>query len=138
MMIGRHMPRIGQGSRTLLNTCAYALVVFAVVGGSFAVALAMLPDQNGAGTQVAAKIGPGYGRMREIDFGKPDKPVYTAHSTYSAHSTGAHSIVAAAKRAATKATLPVFSIIAAAESPSPLVVALAQPPYSVPDIHRVY
>jgi hypothetical protein len=136
MMIGRHMPRIGQGSRALLSTCAYALVVFAVVGGSFAVALAMLPEQNGAGTQVAAKIGPGYGRMREIDFGKPDKPVYIAHSTYSAHSTGTHSIVAAANRAATKAILPVF--IAAPESPSPLVVALAQPPYSVPDIHRVY
>jgi hypothetical protein len=93
MMIGSHMPRLGQGSRALFNTGAYALVVFAVVGGSFATALAVFPEQNGAGTQVAAKIGPGYGRMREIDFGKPDKPVYAAHSTYSPHSPGAHSIV---------------------------------------------
>jgi hypothetical protein len=132
------MPRIGQGSRALLNTGAYALAVFAVVGASFAAALAVLPEQNGSGTQVAAKIGPGYGRMREIDFGKRDKPVYAAHSTYSPHPPGAHSIVIAAKRAATPATLPVFSILAAAVSPSPLVVAVAQPPYSVPDIHRVY
>ena len=120
------MPRIGQGSRVLLNTCAYALVVFAVVGGSFAAALAVLPEQNGTPTQVAAKIGPAYGRMREIDFGKPDKPVYTAHAT------GARSIVIAAKRVATQATLPVFSTIAAAESPSPLVVAVVQPPTAPP------
>jgi hypothetical protein len=131
MMIGRHMPRIGQGSRVLLNACAYAFVVFAVVGGSFAGALAALPAQNGTGTQVA-KIGPGYGRIRAIDFGKPDKPVYTAHSP------GAHPIVIAAKRAASEATLPVFSIVAAAESPSPLVVAVAQPLYIPPDIHRIY
>jgi hypothetical protein len=131
-MIGRHMPRIGQGSRVLLNSCAYALVVFAVVGGSFAAALVVLPSQNGTATQVAAKIGPGYGHMREIDFGRPEKPVYTAHATV------ARSIVITAKRAAPQATLPIFSIIAPAESPSPLVVAVAQPPYSVTDIHRVY
>jgi hypothetical protein len=134
MMIGSHMSRIGQGSRVLLNTCAYAVVVFVVVGGSFAAALALLPEQNGTkiGTQIAAKIGPGYGHMRAIDFGKPEKPVYIAHAA------GTHSIVIAVKRAATQATLPVFSIIAAAESSSPLVVAVAQPPYSAPDIHRVY
>jgi len=126
------MPRIGQGSRVLLTTCAYALVVFAVVGGSFAAALAVLPEQNGTGKQVVAKIGPGYGRMREIDFGKPDKPVYAAHATV------ARSIVIAAKRAVHQATPPAFSIIAAPESPSPLVVAVAQPPYIAPDIHRVY
>ena len=126
------MPRIGQGSRALLNACAYAFVVFAVVGGSFAAALAVLPEQNATRTQAAAKIGPGYGRMREIDFGKPDKPVYTAHST------GAHSIVVAAKRGSPQATPAVFSVIAAAEAPSPLVVAVAQPLYIAPDIHRVY
>ena len=122
MMIGRHMPRIGQGSRVLLNTCAYGLVVFAVVGGSFAAALAVLPEQNETGTQVAAKIGPGYGRMREIDFGKPDKPVYTAHPTSGAHSTASHSIVITAKRVATKATLPVFSVIAARKLLAPLLL----------------
>jgi hypothetical protein len=132
MMIGHNMPRIVQGSRVLLNTCAYAAVVFAVVGGSFAAALAVLPEQNGTGTQVAAKIGPGYGHMRAIDFGKPEKPVYTARSI------GSHSIIIAAKRAATQTTRPVLSVIALAEAPSPLVVAVAQPSYSAPDIHRVY
>jgi hypothetical protein len=118
----------------LLNTCAYAVVLFAVVGGSFAASLAVLPEHNGTEnrTQVATKIGPGYGHKRPIDFGRPEKPVYTAHATV------ARSIVIATKRAAHQAILPVFSIVAPAKAPSPLIVAVAQPSYSAPDIHRVY
>jgi len=134
MSISFHaLTRIGQGRRLLLSTCAYAVVVFAVIGGSFAAALAVLPEQNGTkiGRQVAAKIGPGYGHIRAIDFGRPEKPVYTAHAI------GTHSspkIMAAA----TRATPPVLSIIASAEASSPLIVAVAQPSYIAPDIHRIY
>src|SRR4051812_19608087 len=133
MMIGSHMSRIGQGPRVILSISA---VAFAVVGGSFAAALALWPEQSGAEirTHIAAKIGPGYGQMRAIDFGKPEKPVYTAQAA------GAQSSphIIAAKRAATPATLQVSANIAPAERPNPLAVAGAQPPYSAPDIHRVY
>jgi hypothetical protein len=136
MMIGNHMPRTGQGPRVLLNTCAYAVACLAVIGGSFAAALAVWPEQNGpkTATQMAAKIGPGYGRMRTIDFGKPEKPVYSGQAT------GAYSSlnVIAAKRASTQAALPVLSNVAFTVALNPLVVAVAQAPYIAPDIHRVY
>ena len=58
-------------------------VTVAIVGGSFLAVLAVMPVPGQAGTadaRISAKIGPGYARMRPIDFGKPERPVYVARS----------------------------------------------------------
>jgi hypothetical protein len=78
-MIGRQMNRLGMRSRALWSSCAYLFAVSALIGGAIcgAVALSPIPEVNAAEI-VGGKIGPGYGRMKPIDLGKPEKVIDVA------------------------------------------------------------